>query len=147
MRLEAYTCLMNTKHKGEISESVIVAELLKLGYSVSRPVGDNQRYDLILDVNGVLYKVQCKTASLMSGGDSVQFQTASTYAHRGGARKGYVGQVDLIMAYSPHNDEVYWEWVDTETPTCARSLYLNESKKRTSRRVLAEDRLLNKLSL
>lgn len=39
--------IMNTKTIGEISEMMVVARLAQKGFTVSRPVGDNQRYDAI----------------------------------------------------------------------------------------------------
>jgi hypothetical protein len=108
---------MNTKHVGEVSEAVIIAECLKLGYSISKPFGDNQRYDLILDVGGTLKKVQCKTGRIKDG--AVHFPICSTKNYNGNSRTSYVGEVDFIFVYCPDNDAVYW-------------LDLNTNKSKTS---------------
>jgi hypothetical protein len=55
--------LMDTNQKGKITEVNILAYVLGLGYSVSVPFGDKDRYDQIWDINGKLLKVQIKTAS------------------------------------------------------------------------------------
>jgi hypothetical protein len=39
----------DTKSKGDISELRVAVELTGIGYSVSKPLGENQRYDLIAD--------------------------------------------------------------------------------------------------
>ena len=51
---------MNSKDKGNIGEAIMLAEFIKRGIQVSIPFGDNARYDLIIDLNGKLYKVQVK---------------------------------------------------------------------------------------
>ncbi|MEZ4950377.1 MAG: group I intron-associated PD-(D/E)XK endonuclease [Saprospiraceae bacterium] len=53
---------MNTKLKGDIAEQAIILKSLLKGWGVSRPVGDRLSYDLILDVNNSLVKVQVKSA-------------------------------------------------------------------------------------
>ena len=54
---------MNTNQKGKITELNILTYITKLGYSVSIPFGDKDRYDQIWDINGKLLRVQIKTAS------------------------------------------------------------------------------------
>lgn len=100
---------MNTKAKGEISEGHVIAHLLKLGYSVSMPFGDNQRYDLIWDDRTRLWRVQVKTARMVNG--CVAFSAASTngFTH---VKTGYRGQIELFMAYCPQLDRVYRVPVD-----------------------------------
>lgn len=53
---------MLTKQKGAIAEQAVVLAALNRGYGVSIPLGDYLPYDLILDVNGKLLKVQVKSA-------------------------------------------------------------------------------------
>jgi hypothetical protein len=95
---------MNTKAVGEISEGIVIAELLKRGYSVSVPFGNNQRYDLILDDGHRLIKVQVKTGRLSQG--CVIFQTVSKNGFTGEARH-YRGQVELFLVYCPQLDTIY----------------------------------------
>lgn len=95
---------VNTKAKGEISEGHVIAHLLKRGFSVSMPFGDNQRYDLILDDGNRLWRVQVKTARRCDGG--IIFQTASVNGFTG-VRRTYAGQIDLFLVYSPDLNKVY----------------------------------------
>lgn len=131
---------MNTKNIGDISEAFIAAELLKAGFSVSKPLGDNQRYDLVLYCNDKFYRVQCKTIELESNG-SLSFPTCSSYVHRGGGKKDYFGEVELIMAYDHRTNKVYFEHVDSTTPKTQRTLV------KSGRGIKAEDRELSKLVL
>ncbi len=52
----------NTKLKGDIAEQAVILSSLKNGWEVLRPLGDRMPYDLVLDVNGTLVKVQVKAA-------------------------------------------------------------------------------------
>ncbi len=53
---------MNTKLKGDIAEQAVILEALKKGWDVSVPIGDRLPYDLVLDVEGTLLKIQVKSA-------------------------------------------------------------------------------------
>ena len=65
---------MTTKKLGKITEMQCQVELMKLGCSVSVPLGDDDRYDFIIDYNGKLYKVQAKTSHETNYG-SYEFST------------------------------------------------------------------------
>ena len=53
---------MDTKLKGDIAEQALVLNALKRGWGVLTPVGDRLPYDLVLDIDGTLIKVQVKSA-------------------------------------------------------------------------------------
>ncbi len=53
---------MDTKLKGDIAEQAVILEALKKGWDVSVPIGDRLPYDLVLDVEGTLLKIQVKSA-------------------------------------------------------------------------------------
>lgn len=54
---------MNTKQVGNLTELQCAARLYELGCAVSIPFGNSEKYDLIIDINDKLYKVQCKHSS------------------------------------------------------------------------------------
>ena len=58
---------MNSKRKGNITELSVALAFQKLNIPVAIPFGDCERYDLIVDINNKLYKIQCKTASPYRG--------------------------------------------------------------------------------
>lgn len=58
----------NVKHLGSLTELEVMTYLFKLGYQVSIPYGDNAPYDLILDVNNKLLKIQVKTSRKIEDG-------------------------------------------------------------------------------
>lgn len=54
---------MNTKQIGNLTELQCITYLYGLGYDISIPFGNANKYDLIMDVDGKLYRVQCKHSS------------------------------------------------------------------------------------
>lgn len=53
---------MNTLIQGALTEQKCFLKCIELGYTVSKPLFDNARYDFILDVCGKLYRIQVKTS-------------------------------------------------------------------------------------
>jgi len=51
----------NTRKQGDVGLGSAISYFCRMGYVVSIPLTDNQDYDLIVDINGVLKKVQVKT--------------------------------------------------------------------------------------
>ena len=58
--------MLKPKELGTIHEEECKLFFLKLGYSVSVPIGENMPYDFILDAENSLFKIQCKKPSLLS---------------------------------------------------------------------------------
>lgn len=52
-----------TLQKGITTELRCVLKFIELGYFCSIPYGDSAQYDVIVDIDGQLLKIQCKTAS------------------------------------------------------------------------------------
>src|SRR5438128_1634725 len=66
----------NTKRTGELAEAAFVVKAASLGFAVSKPWGDSERYDFILDAGLRTWRVQIKcTESTNAGG----YQVQSTY--------------------------------------------------------------------
>ena len=53
---------IDTRIKGEITEMKCQLFCLEQGYIISKPILDNARYDLLLDYNGKIYRIQIKTS-------------------------------------------------------------------------------------
>lgn len=51
-----------SKVVGELTESIFQTQILALGGRISKPYGDSSKYDFITDFNGVLNRVQVKSA-------------------------------------------------------------------------------------
>jgi len=95
----------DTKSIGDRSEAIVLAELVKRGYLVSIPFGENQRYDLIIDDGTRLSRVQVKTGRLRGG--VIVYNCSSSHAHRGGAARPYFGEIEYLAVYCPDTKKVY----------------------------------------
>ena len=98
----------DTKSKGDLSEVLVAVALTRAGYAVSKPLGENQRYDLIADDGERLHRVQVKTGRVR--GSVVKFSCCSTHGHRRTgnlATRPYTGQIELLAVYCPENEKVY----------------------------------------
>ena len=102
----------DNKSVGERSEMAIAAHFVELGYYVASPIGENHRYDLIIeDADENLHRVQCKTGRILNG--SVRFNAVSSYAHhRKGGKRNYRGQIDYFAVYVPKIRKFYLIPVD-----------------------------------
>ena len=86
----------NTKRTGELAEAAFVVKAATLGYAVSKPWGDSERYDFILDSGPRTWRVQIKcTESLNANG----YQVQSTYTDQ--KKKGHytAADIDVLVAY------------------------------------------------
>ena len=108
----------NPKAIGELSEMTVALQLMRSGYDVAQPFGDNARYDLVIDDGVKLLRVQVKTGRLSRDGGIV-FPTCSSQVHRGRGRMTYQGQCDLFAVYCPELDATYLVPVaDTGARSC-----------------------------
>jgi PD-(D/E)XK endonuclease len=88
------------------TEAAILAELIRRGYRVLVPFGTNQRYDLVLDMNGEFVRAQCKKGRLRDG--VIRFPARSTRSNsRGTYFRGYSGQVEIFLVHCPETNQIY----------------------------------------
>jgi hypothetical protein len=96
----------NTKAIGDLSELEAARALARVGYLVSKPLGDSHRYDLVIDDGEVLSRVQVKTGRLRNG--VIKFACSSSHTHRGGpSSRPYRGEVEFFAIYCPQTEKVY----------------------------------------
>ena len=91
---------------GARTEAIVVAELIRRGYRVLLPFGTNQRYDLVLDLDGRFVRVQCKTGRLRDG--VVRFRSESIRANSHKVfRRPYTDEIEMFVVYCPGNERIY----------------------------------------
>jgi hypothetical protein len=56
--------MRTTQKKGDLAVAQAIASFTRLGYDVSLPITESAAYDLILDVENKLYRVQIRYSSL-----------------------------------------------------------------------------------
>lgn len=82
---------MKPKEKGDIAAANAIAYFMSNGYEVCLPIGDKRPYDIIVEQNGTLNKVQIKyaglytttqkhRAALRTMGGNQSFYTAKKYS-------------------------------------------------------------------
>jgi len=113
-RAEGY----NPKKIGEKTEAKIISCLIDNDKVVLLPFGDNQRYDLVIDEDGVFQRIQCKTGRLKNG--AISFQTCSSSYHRNGKKHSYRGEIDYFGVYCPENRKCYLVPVEDVGTTLAK---------------------------
>jgi len=99
---------LNTNIKGDTAEAYVTAKLIEKGYTVSEPINDHARYDLIVDKDQ-LYKIQVKHAQLKDNGKIKVSIASSNPNTKTSKRKTYTkDEVDAYCIYCPQTEKVYW---------------------------------------
>ncbi len=85
--------------KGNVAELKIAAEAARLGIPVLRPMTEHERYDLVFEVDGRFFRIQCKWASC--DGDVVCVRMVTNRRGPNGfIRRAYTAdEIDAIAAY------------------------------------------------
>jgi hypothetical protein len=92
---------LTPSQKGAAAEAAITAAVIQLGLTVLRPLCEGRRYDLIVDLEPALLRVQCKLARRVGGVLTVRTET-SRFTPNGYIRKPYSSaEIDALAAYAP----------------------------------------------
>ena len=76
--------ILNSKRKGSIAVGEAINYFLQNSESVFAPISDCDKYDLVVDKNGTLKRVQCKYSNdrAQSGGFIVDLRTFGGYREK-----------------------------------------------------------------
>lgn len=96
-----------TFERGNISEGIVMSAYIKAGFTVSVPFGTGAPYDLIVDSNVRLFKVQVKTGWFSNGCILYKSQRRVREAHPYAARPYTEAEVDYFAVYYPPTDSIY----------------------------------------
>ena len=69
---------LTSKQKGNLTELQCLTAFIQQGCTVSIPYGDCARYDFLVDIDGIIIKVQCKTSHMSNTQDGIVFSCRST---------------------------------------------------------------------
>lgn len=99
---------MNPSEKAEVANLKVMLRAIEKGASVSKPIVEGTRYDLIVDHLGKLYRAQVKyTASHQKNGVvAVRLHSGSYGKTR--FRCYTAREIDVVLAYVPKLDAVLW---------------------------------------
>lgn len=131
----------NTIH-GLIAQNKAELRAIEKGYLISKPVTDCSRYDMIVDTNDGLKRVQVKYAGSKpvnsTGSCLVDFRKVSI---NGKERNGYSKEeVDAILVYIPNMDKICYFPIDlVENKTSLTICFERPKNNQTKGIVLVED--------
>ena len=77
---------LTAKQKGNLTELQCLTAFYEQGCHASLPYGENSRYDMIVDIDGSLIKVQVKTSSWRVEGESIAFSCRSSHVNASGVK-------------------------------------------------------------
>lgn len=102
--------MMNSKRIGNSTELNCIAYLYDCGCEILLPYGDSQKYDFVIDYNGFLYKIQCKSANPTYREDGeidfITFKTAWESGRKSREKVHYTKKdIDFFATY--FNGECY----------------------------------------
>ncbi|MFY9484358.1 MAG: group I intron-associated PD-(D/E)XK endonuclease [Patescibacteria group bacterium] len=89
---------MDTKLKADIAESAVVTELLRRGFKVLKPVGDRLPYDIAVDLNGKLIRIQIKHAWFVPANNYFAVDVRRTKTNRRVMRRERYNNEDFDLA-------------------------------------------------
>ncbi len=100
--------MLTTDQKGAIAELAIAQAAMELDVEVYRPMAEGGRYDLIFDVRGRLFRVQCKWAPRYR--DVIVVRCRRARRNRDGlVHRRYVpSEIDAFAAYCPELNRCYF---------------------------------------
>ena len=114
------------KRRGEVAEAAFLHKAASLGFSISKPWGESDRYDFILDCGGYCWRVQVKSAHTVP-------KNGYTF-HACGNLPGQVytaKEIDFFVAYIVPADA--WYVLPIEVFATVRSVKLFPSSQRPTR--------------
>ena len=95
---------MHKKTKGVIAELSVAAKLLKGGWNVLFPFGENNRYDLVGEKNGKFLKVQVKYVTPSNGALRISCKSSNNWS----VNKYTSKEIDFIAAYDSVSGDIYF---------------------------------------
>ena len=134
----------DTKRVGNVTEIQCMTSFIELGYNVSIPFGDCERYDFIADYKGNLLRIQCKTARPSEDDSCIEINGRSNKRVKGKCthRQYTKEEVDYMATY--YKGKCYL--IPVEEVGSAKKLRLQESKNNQMERVnFAKDYELEKV--
>lgn len=99
--------MLSSHFIGEITEQQVATEFLKLGILVSKPLVQSSRYDFIVDINSVLYKIQVKTSTEKEEGSYFEFATSTSHTNSLGTKNTSYSVNDVDFFATIHNGKCY----------------------------------------
>jgi hypothetical protein len=126
---------LTPSQKGAAAEAAITLMAIQAGLTVLRPLCEGRRYDLVIDLEPRLLRVQCKLARRLAGVLSVHPSTCRL-TPRGYVRTTYAAnEIDAVGVYSPHLHRCFLIPIDEISGRREVHLRLDPTKNNQSDRI------------
>jgi hypothetical protein len=99
----AWWSSLTRKRRGEMAEAAFLHKASRMGFGVSKPWGDSEPYDLIVDSGTRLWRVQVKSASHAHKYGAYMFRATGNDTKR----KYSLKEIDVLVAYIVPEDLWY----------------------------------------
>ena len=121
---------MNTKLKGDIAEQAVILFVLKKGWGVLTPLGDRLAYDLVLDINDKLIRLQVKSAWFDKKTENYVVDVRRTKTNRRIMRREYYSDNDFDFAVVYLSDDLYYVFPAEVFNSYGSEIHLVEASRR-----------------
>lgn len=111
--------MAETKRKGDLGEAMVMADLLKRGYKIALPLGEDWRFDLIVERQGKLERVQCKYTESEGGKITARTQSCNNW----NVHQYTEDEIDWLAIYDKVTEKCYYI-PGSELGTGKASIYL-----------------------
>jgi hypothetical protein len=112
--------MKNTRQQGEIGIGYAISYFLEQGWGVSIPLTDSQDYDLIIEIENNLYKVQVKTTYCVGKSGRYQASLKSTHSNTKRAKIIRLSEriIDYIFVLTESGDRYFIPRIAITSETC-----------------------------
>ena len=94
---------LSSKEKGNLTELQCLTAFYELGYKACIPYGENCRYDFILDVDGILLRIQVKTCQEVETGIKIPCRSTQVNTTEIKSHSYNKEQIDYFATYYKGN--------------------------------------------
>jgi hypothetical protein len=118
---------MNTKQKGDVAVAQAIHYYMSNGYEVCLPIGDKRPYDLVVEIDGVLKRVQIKYAGFYK----TKNRHIAALRVMGGNRSWHTAKkyepddFDELFVYTASGRKFIFPWAEI---TASTALYIENQK-------------------
>ena len=121
----SHSTKLNNKHRGELAELAFMRKAAAMGFSVAKPWGDSERYDVVLRSGKVFWRIQVKSVK----------SKAPQRKHYRVMTRNWLGlpynpdEIDFLVAYIFPEDA--WYVFPVQVVENRKTLYINPAAKRS----------------